>query len=311
MIQESLPELPQRSLTSQGVLYRPLQDIEVYVEDEGSEVFYEEILYRLIDRKHRIVKVFPLRGRENVVSECQNYNDNRPALFIIDGDLTWAAGVPDLSIDRLFTHQCYCIENYLICENAAIEVAFENSGTISRDKIKSKLKWQNIKSQVESYLIDLFSEFAVAHVLHPTLKTTSHGFESVCTQPKKKAVPQFDSNKSKSLAISIKNDVISKVGLTVYQETRTSVYNRISTLPDPLDAVSGKDFLIPLMMFCIKQIVNSNLTRDSFVLRLAKHCALEKLENLKQALIQEITKYQYDTQQAATAVSADAPPLAP
>lgn len=292
MLLESPPEIPQRSLTSQGVFYRPLQEIEVFVEDEGSEVFYEELIYRLLDKKHRVVKVFPLRGRLNVITECQNYNDKHPALFIIDGDLSWVAGEPPLNIDRLFVHNCYCIENYLICENAASEIAFENCGAFSREYIKAKLNWPETRKSIETPLIELFCEFAVAHTLEPTLKTTSYGFDSVCTQRKKRAVPQFDAKKSASLAENVRKSVIAKSGATAYQSLRDRIYERISVMPDPLDAVSGKDFLIPFLMFCIKQVVHSNLTRDSFVLRLAKHCSLEKLVNLNRALVQEITRYE-------------------
>jgi hypothetical protein len=133
---ENPPELPLRSLSSQGVLYRPLQDIEVYVEDEGSEVFYEELISRLLDHNHQIIKVFPLRGRENVLAECQVYNEKHPALFIIDGDLSWVAGEPQPNHDHLFVNQCYCVENYLVCENAITEIAFENSGSMPRQEIR-------------------------------------------------------------------------------------------------------------------------------------------------------------------------------
>ena len=41
------PRFPQRALRSKAVLYRPLQDIDFYVEDEDSEAFYTELLRRL------------------------------------------------------------------------------------------------------------------------------------------------------------------------------------------------------------------------------------------------------------------------
>ena len=78
-----LPEIPQRSLSSQGVLYRPLQDIEVFVEDEGCEVFYEELLGRLIGDECRVFKVFALGGRLKVSEECARHKGNSPALYII------------------------------------------------------------------------------------------------------------------------------------------------------------------------------------------------------------------------------------
>lgn len=235
---ECPPELPQRSLTSQAVLYRPLQDIEIYVEDEGSEVFYKELLTRLLGQHKKVLKVFPLRGRKNVLLECESYKDKNPAMFIIDGDLSWVVGEPQPNYNHLFINQCYCIENYLICENAMVEVAFENCGKLSRQEIIKKLDWSTIKNNVEIPLLELFYEFAVAHLLAPTQKTTSYGFDSVCTQIKKKSIPQFDSQKSSDLAKIIKNSIIQSASEKKYNALKKRIIKRVSTLNDPLDAVS-------------------------------------------------------------------------
>ena len=129
----------------------------------------------------------------------------------------------------------------------------------------------------------------------------------MCTQRKKREIPTFDTVKSASLAEKTRKSLIAKSDATSYQIAKDRVIERISTMPDPLDAVSGKDFLIPLLMFCIKQVVNTNISRDSFILRLAKHCSLEKLENLKRALVQEIARYSHDAQQTAAGGLAAAP----
>lgn len=63
MADADVPRFPDRALMSRGVLYRPLQDVEIYVEDEDSEVFYSELLTRLVGSEVRLNKVFALRGK--------------------------------------------------------------------------------------------------------------------------------------------------------------------------------------------------------------------------------------------------------
>src|SRR4030043_246008 len=89
-----VPRFPDRALMSRGVLYRPLQDIEIYVEDQDSEVFYSELLARLVYSEVRLNKVFALRGKQRVLEECRRFTGPARAIFIIDGDLAWVAGIP-------------------------------------------------------------------------------------------------------------------------------------------------------------------------------------------------------------------------
>ena len=60
-ISGDIPRFPERALSSKAVFYRPLQDIDIYVEDESAEVFYTELLKRLVGDDARIATVIPLR----------------------------------------------------------------------------------------------------------------------------------------------------------------------------------------------------------------------------------------------------------
>ena len=180
-MQDQSPQFPERALQSKAVLYRPLQDIDVFVEDESGEVFYTELLNRLVGDTIKIETVIPLRGRENVVQKAESYSGSRLALFLIDGDLPWVAGLPLPSYPHLYIHPCYCIENYLFCEKAMIEIIVENRGDLTTDTARELLDWDSLSKQLLGHLVPLFVEFAVAFRLCPEIETVSRG-DRVCPE---------------------------------------------------------------------------------------------------------------------------------
>lgn len=287
MANTGVPRFPDRALISRGVLYRPLQDIEIYIEDEDSEVFYSELLTRLLGGEVRLNKVFALRGKRRVLEECRRFTGPASAIFLIDGDLDWVAGIPLPQMERLFVHQSYCIENYLFCETAMVEIIVESHGRLTRDKARRKLDWPKIRESYQAPLTDLFIEFAVAYSINPDLPTVSTGVGSVCTQPRRKSPPGLDKSKVSSLCAQTREAVIQAVGLETYQRTRDTIAGRVSEMADPFDAVSGKAYLVPLQLFILKRFSSQNISRQSLVFRLAKYCRLERLVSLKKAILLE------------------------
>ena len=279
------PAFPARALPSKGVFYRPLQDIDVYVEDEGSEAFYTELLKRLLPEGARIATVIPLRGRKNVVDTATSYSAERPAIFLIDGDLQWVAGLSLPSAPQLYVHPCYCVENYLFCEKAMVEIAVENSGSLSRDDAARELDWAELRTQLENHLVPLFVEFAVAFTLCPDIKTVSRGIGSILRDARRGSPPEIDFDKVNDVRNSIRSSILSRVSEDDYNHTRTTVAERVRVLSDPLDVVSGKDYLVPVQMFEASRTGGQKVQRRSFVFRLARHCHLHKLDSLRERIL--------------------------
>ncbi len=290
MNNSSLPQLPERSLTSQGVLYRPLQDIEIYVEDEESKAFYNELVGRLTDAELRIKSVFPLRGKLKLLEECKKFNAEHPALFLLDGDLDWVAGKEFPSLERLFVHPCYCVENYLFCDQAMVELIVENTGTLTRDDAREKLNWKHMRQAHVGPLVDLFIDFAVAHSLYPELPTISTGIGALLKQKSRKTPPDLDIDKITYLRNQIYKKVVDVKGKDEYEKKHQNISQRVRDLGDSCDAVSGKSYLIPFQMFVLKRFSSQNINRCSFIFRLAKYCRIDKLEPLKEALLNEVIR---------------------
>lgn len=277
---QSYPMFPERALPSKAVLYRPLQDIDIFVEDEGSEVFYKRLLGRLAQDIARIATVIPLRGRINVINKCQQYTEKRPAVFIVDGDLEWVAGKPLPSYKHLYIHPCYCIENYLFCEKAMVEIVVENTGTLSEAKAKQILGWASFRKSLKKTLLQLFVEFATVYLLCPHIGTVSRGIGE-CLRDEKGKLPRLDAKKIKGIQKQLRSQVVAEVGAIKYLKARKAIKKRIMSFSDPLDAVSGKDFLIPLQMFEITRASKRREYTKSFVFKLSKYCNLGKLDKLK------------------------------
>lgn len=281
---ETPPQFPERALPSKAVLYRPLQDLDIYVEDEGSEVFYTELLKRLLNGAARISTVIPLRGRDNVLKAAQRYSEPRRAIFLIDGDLHWVADMPLPSSSKIFVHPCYCVENYLFCEQAMVQIVVENHGGMTAEDAQNNLGWTAIHSQLEIDLVPLFVEFAVAFVLCPEIKTIAHGIGSILRNARG-TLPTIDRSKVVALREGIKAEVLTRVGEGKYLQMHSTIENRVQELADPLNIVSGKDFLLPLQMFEAERTGGQRIQRKSFLFRLARHCNLQRLEALRHRIL--------------------------
>ncbi|MCY1016962.1 DUF4435 domain-containing protein [Pyxidicoccus sp. MSG2] len=276
---------PAKALESIATLFQPLQDIDVYVEDEGSEIFYLELLSRLTDGEFKIVRVLPLGGRKRVIEKCQSAQGNgRPSIFIIDGDLEWVRGGSPPPLKGLYHHDAYCIENYLFCATAATELIAESHGKLSRQQARDLLSWDSFLSQTITPLVELFCVFAAAQKLAPSVPTVSRGVGAILTPSRKGAPSQVDKDRLNQLRNEVSAEVISATGKEAFDAAVKEISDRVNSLSAKHSAISGKDFLLPLLRFRIITLAKSQHPDDSFRFRLAKHCSLERLTPLKSAL---------------------------
>jgi|LakMenEpi03Aug12_release.lakeMendotaPanAssembly.Ray.scaffolds.fasta_scaffold86967_5 hypothetical protein len=273
------PKLPERAKTSQAVLLRPLQDIDIYVEDVRSKEFYNVLFGRVLNGVVRFFSVIPLGGRESVEKRSETDNGLRLSIYFVDGDLDWVAGAHASCVRRLYVHQCYCIENYLLCAQAMKVVIHENSGSMSEDDVHIALNWIEFRSRLE-HLVPLFIEFAVAHALNTGIPTVSRGYSAVITHVKG-SLPSVDEGKVHALIGEIRNSILATCSEPVYERTKRSIIDRVETLHDKLLIVSGKDFILPLLYFEVRRIVAQDMTTESLMLRLAKHCDQTQLAGIR------------------------------
>ena len=80
------------------------------------------------------------------------------------------------------------------------------------------------------------------------------------------------------------------VGNEISSEAYEFVYNRVKNLPCPLYAISGKDFLIPLIEFHLKSL-GYQIKRKSLRMRLASAGDMTRFSPLANALKQAVKGY--------------------
>jgi Protein of unknown function (DUF4435) len=271
---------PTRAKAAIRSLFRPLQDIEVYIEDENDEVFYRTLLKRVADPEIKIARVISLGNRNAVVATALAHDHSiKPALFIVDGDLEWVRDQPKPIEKGLHRHNAYCVENLLICPHAITNLVAQDVVLSEEDAVRA-VQFPDWVKRIDQPLTDLFAAYATAQELYPQLKTVSTGVGVMCTQRKKGIASTLDESKVRHHIAEILAEVETVAGKTKVRSCFLAAKTRIRALPFPLDAVSGKDFLLPLLNIHLHSL-GSTIPRRSLRVRLAGMCLDSRLLDLK------------------------------
>lgn len=273
---------PDRAWRGLVKLFEPLQDIDIYVEDSRDETFYTELLKRVANGEVRIARVFaPPKGeggRSTVLDVARAHDHTqRRALFLIDGDLPFTRGEPlPESVRNLYRLEAYCIENFLICREAAVRVLMEEA-VLTREAAEARFNFEAWVETIKNPLINLFSCFGLLNATVPSYATVSAGVGIYCHQVGKQT--QLSPEKVERAIEQMRTIAAEALAGEVFDERMRQIRDRAHNLSNPLLVVSGKDFLLPLLMFRL-QSLGCQLRADRFRYRLALHCEIAKLSEL-------------------------------
>lgn len=273
-----LPQWPAKSVGALAALFRPLQDLDIYVEDERSEAFYSELVRRAAPANIRIKRVFPMNGRSNVLTAASQHDFTKHnALFLIDGDFEWVRGESPPTIPGVYRLEMYCVENLLICEHAVTQLLMECEACSEADA-KMALGFVDWCTGA-SPLIELFIVWAVLNKVKPERATTSIGVQKFLAG--KPSVRLDDVKVSKEVADAVAFLSKHLDGLPLYKTTK----RRVKALPQPLDVVSGKDFMLPMLDLHLRGKTKEKCSRKSLKFRLARCISLNRLSGLQGAIL--------------------------
>ncbi|MGE0367304.1 MAG: DUF4435 domain-containing protein [Phycisphaerales bacterium] len=274
---------PARAKAAIQALFQPLQDIDIFVEDENDEVFYCALLKRLAGSKIRIARVFGLGGRTAVVAAATTGPvPGRRALYVIDGDLEWVRGEPAPAAPTLFRHEAYCIDNFLICEQAVALVVAQDT-VLSEDAAKANISLTEWIAEISDPLVELFAAYATANRLNPSARTVSAGVGVLCTASGKQKPQTLATAKVRKATEAVLQSTSGVAGTEATQCLFEATLARAKSLPHPIDAVSGKDFLLPLLNAHIQRH-GCRVSRRALRMRLAGACQVERLAPLGSAM---------------------------
>lgn len=256
-------------------LFRPYNDIDIYVEDTTNRNLYEILFERILDGRAKITRIFPMGCRDKVIKECiKNQNNNsRRQLFIIDGDLDTITKINKIpKLNKLYRLKVYCSENLVIDERAFIEVGFESSTNKTRERIRRTINFQNNTKRFIDILLPLFVIYSVMHL---TLRNQEKnvGYHVYKLTDNNSGYPCLSKNKVKMRKIILMNLLQKNLNKSEVNHTINKVQNNLpNNISDQMKLISGKTYLIPLLYELIKYKCGFSGSQKQLVTRLARYC---------------------------------------
>lgn len=272
--------IPVRSDTAKSaksVFFEDVNDIDIYIEDTalGYKKLFSIMFSRVFSGKYRIENVFPIGDRKSVIKRHESHvNNGRPSIYIIDGDLFILTGEEIHSTAGLFKLPFYCVENLLCDSEAIIDLFDEEEPLRSRDEIQKEFDYPLWVNNNSAMLFDLFVEYAVSFKVNPSVQTVAYSVKNVVSSGN----GDVCSIKIGQRISELKLSSVSVVGEDEYEKVKDSILKNYSlTGVDPIEAVSGKDYLFPLLKMRAKSIVKTTIPDINLKMRLAKKCDLTSL----------------------------------
>lgn len=265
-------ELPTRSMegaTALDLFYVGFNEVNFYFEDQDQENLYEEIIKNLFPEL-KYSRVFPLHGKTSVLTHAkQSKTDSniKNPIYIVDKDFDDLLGTM-INDDRIFYLDRYCIENYLLDENALIKVLIETYPKEKIDELKKKIDLPNFYAESMNSLRPLFKLFYTVQKLDLGLKNCSAKPEEFTLKGKPWSIdPKKIEKYLELLKTTTQNKKLIPPLDDPLNDTRTKLCD---TVPSE-SLVSGK-FIAAIMFHYIKSKYSLGaISFESFIYRTAKN----------------------------------------
>lgn len=261
-------------------------DIDIFIEDTafGYSKIFANLVSRAISQNISIDRIFPLGGRDNVLSHARRVieeKSERPALFVVDGDLYLLCGEYEELPENTLVLPRYCIENFLIDENAIIELADEESPSLDIEQIMQQMEISNWIESTRENLQYMFILFAAAHKLKLGVKTVARGYKSICQDEH----GSIDATKITNIIKEIEGNLYNAHPQHVVDEIIENIRSSISAESCFLKKyVSAKDFTLPLVLLKLRHITKTKSTTINLKLRLAKKANVNELTTIAEKI---------------------------
>ena len=275
-----------RALIALSYLFRPYNDIDIYIEDTTCQNMYQVLIERILDGQARLRRVFSLGGRSEVIKRCSadQRDTDRKRLYLIDGDFDALLGnqvAPHLK--RLYQLKVYCAENILFCEHAANELGCECLTDAPKSVIKTLVDFGSFSSSLVSILKPLLILYGAARILDDSLQTSSFNVTRLVED--RGGLVELSRTKTKERFRSLLSELRSAHSVYDVRATMKKVRSRLPTQHDKvIGLVPGKTYLLPLLGLRLRHRVKFKEDLDRLKVRLARHCMLDKDPGLIRAV---------------------------
>ncbi|MGV3589674.1 MAG: DUF4435 domain-containing protein [Adhaeribacter sp.] len=273
-LEQSIPTKSDAFLNGIDIFYTQFNDVNFYIEDEDQENFYHSILKKLFPYI-KLDKIFPLRGKDNVLEKSKRHVGDKKKVFIVDKDFDDLLNKKVVQ-NNLFYLNEYSIENYLVNENAIKEYIIDEKPKIKRRDI-------NVNFKFEKALNDCGKIFFELTILHLLVQHKGLGLQNTSLPPERFVQLNNVICLKNSEINKYKNDIENKLKAIDKRYTLKSQIKKIKnlfnlkTLKDILKHIPGK-YLVKYFKCKIEQLFSlASRNIDSFNIRLAKANDFTKL----------------------------------
>jgi hypothetical protein len=266
------------------IFYHFYNEIDVYVEDEHDEVFYEKLFEIILDKKNLVKRVFGVGGKVKLFEAVSEYISNplgRTRFFIADGDFDWVLRRTIPKTMNLHVLKEYCIENFLLEEHAIYGIIQEEMANKKLQDIKKLFNAKEWLEQNVDQLTPLFASFILIQKKSMGLKNVKNGLGSFIEG---KGIPQLEKIKIDAFINSVK---------ALYPNSSTNSFDdEMSIIKKKMGNnwrqrkrhICGKEYLLPLLRLKVKGVTRSDISYDSFRFRILKNCRFRSLSGLKKQI---------------------------
>jgi hypothetical protein len=265
-----------------SVFYERFNDFDVYIEDTapGYGKIFAAMFSRAMSSHVTLDRVFPLGQRGDVIAAAKGRLESaaeRPAVYIVDGDLYLLTGEREEIPDNVIVLTRYCIENFLLDELAFVDIMDDEHCDLGFEELRGQFDFSGWFDRSTDPLSSLFRAFAAAHFLRSGVATVSNGYGSIC----KGETGEIDTVKSKFLEKSVLDDL--EQGYGSLEVARALAF--IDSKVDPQKCfvrtyVSAKDFTLPLMILRMKSVAPTKIPHISLKMRISKKCDVDSLSEV-------------------------------
>jgi hypothetical protein len=251
-------------------LLQKYNDVLLFVEDETCQNMHVRFFAKILEGIGKLQHVFPLHGRAAVLNAALSDTSGDPrVIYVIDGDLDVLTGRPVPTCQNLYRVNAYCIENLIISEQGLLTVAAESSVEQDARSLRHDLAFSPSKRSLERLLIPLFREYAIVSRLGLGMETVKFAVVRLC----KDDAPYVDARSLRSRIREIRKQVIASVGWATYRAEKDLVSRQAKALRDKSMAISGKDYLLPLVQRWLRAKFGFRDSRSGLAVRLASHAS--------------------------------------
>lgn len=270
-------------------LFRPYNDIDIYIEDTANRNMWEHLLNRMLDGRAKVTRIFQLGGRDAVIQECKDFNAlriksrKRRTAFLIDGDFDVLLKRKSIALPFLYQLNVYCVENLLYCNYAVIELAYDSMVKSTRLEAENQIAWKAYVNDVVTKLRPLFITYGIVFTLDKSIETTGYHVSNFYDQ----TISPFFLSKDKidSKISEIRSILESKFDNAIIDSAEKKVLaNAPKRTERFLQVISGKTYLLPYLLVYLHKTVNYRGNIDQFKTILARHCKLDQDKRLAKFL---------------------------